>query len=139
METWNREMVFFASARRFDVKYSFTEKCENWITGEPSTSTIASKLEHVDSTACAGSSSRQSSRSVGVDSASKSNARNSASSSTRSGREAAATHWKSRCAYSQFCFPISSNVRSYVSSSVSGNSLRAGRMRCRRQCRRKSS
>ena len=64
---------------------------------------------------------------------------NSASSSTRSGREAAATHWKNWCAHSQFCWPISSNIRSYVSSSVSGNSSRARRMRCRRQCRRYSS
>jgi len=134
IETWNREMVSFDSARRFDVRYSFTEKCANWMTDDPSTSTIASRLEHVDRTAYAGSSSRQSSRSVGVESVSKSNARNSASSSTRSGREAAATHWKSLCAYSQFCLPISSNVRSYVSSSVSGNSSRARRIRCRRQC-----
>jgi hypothetical protein len=133
-------MVSFASARRFDVKYSFTEKCENWITSEPYTSsTMASRLEHVDRTACLGSSSRQSSRNVGVDAVSKSNARNSASSSTRSGREAAATHWNSLCAYFQLRLPISSNVRSYVSSSVSGNSSRARRMRCRRQCRRYSS
>jgi len=133
METWNREIVSFDSARRFDVKYSFTEKWANCITEDPPTSTMASRLEHVDRTACAGSSSRQSSRSVGAESVSKSNARNSASSATRSGREAAATHWKSRCAYSQFCLPISSNVQSYVSSSVSGNSSRARRMRCRRQ------
>src|SRR5487761_1370245 len=106
MEMWKREMVSFDSASRFDVKYSFTEKCENWITLESSTSTIASRLEHVNSTARAGSSSRQSSRSLGVDSASKSKARNSASSPTRSGREAAATHWNNLCAYSQFRFPI---------------------------------
>src|SRR5260221_12805089 len=118
MEIWNREIVSFDSARLFDVKYYLTGKCANWITEEPYTSTMASRLEHVDRTACAGSSSRQSSRSVGVESVSKSNARNSATSSTRSGREAAATHWKSRCAHSQFCLPISSNVRSYVSSSV---------------------
>src|SRR6266581_5051297 len=132
-------MVSFATERRSDVKYSFTEKWANWITAEPSTLTMESMLEHVDRTAFSGSSSRQSSWSTGIDSVSKSNARNSASSRNRSGREAAATHWKSRCANSQFCFPISSNIRSYVSSSVFGNSSRARRMRCRRQCRRDSS
>src|SRR5260221_9391031 len=91
METWNREIVSFDSARRSDVKYSLTEKCANWITEDPSTSTMASRLEHVERTARAGSSSRQSSRSVGVESVLKSNARNSASSSTRSGRGALPT------------------------------------------------
>ena len=141
MDTWNRERVGSASARRFDVKYSFTERCANWITRVPSMSTMASRLEQVDCTAHTGSSGRQSSRSVGVDSVSYSysKARNSASSSTRSGRVAAVTHWKSRCAYSQLCLSICFNVRSYVSSSVSGNSLRARGMCCRRQCRRYSS
>src|SRR6266852_4353190 len=122
METWNREKVSFAPASRPDVKYSLTENCANWITGDPSTLTTASKLEHVDNTACTGSSGRHSARNVGVDSSSKLNARNSASSLTRSGRDATATHWNSRCANSQFWSPISSKMRAYVSSSVAGNS-----------------
>ena len=126
-------MVSFDFASRFYIKYSFTEKCVNWITEELYMSTMASRLEHVDSTVCAGSSERQSSRNVGVDPVLKSNARNSASSSTRSGRDAAVTHWKSRCAYSQFWSPISCNTRSYVSSSVSGKSSRARRIRPGRQ------
>src|SRR6267154_2984957 len=102
MGMWKREMMSFALASRTDVKYSLTEKCANWITGEPSTSTTASKLEHVDITVFSGSSGRQSARNVGVDLVSKSNARNSASSLTRSGRDAAATHWNRWCAHSQF-------------------------------------
>src|SRR6267154_5458685 len=131
MEIWKRERVSFVSASRADVKYSLTEKCENWITGEPSTSTTASKLEHVDITVYSGSSGRQSARNVGVElvSKSKSNARNSASSLTRSGRDAAATHWNRWRAHSQFWSPISSKARAYVSSSVTGNSSRACRIR----------
>src|SRR5712691_10305217 len=136
METWNREMVFFASASRLDVKYSLTEKCANWITEDPSTLTTASKLEHVDNTACTGSSGRHSARNVGVDPSSKSNARNSASSLTRSGRDATATHWNRRCANSQFWPPISSSVRAYVSARVSDKSSRAHRIHPRRQWRR---
>jgi hypothetical protein len=93
METWNREMVFFVSTSRADVKYSLTEKCANWITGEPDCGlTTTSKVEQMDNTSFSGSSERQSARNLGVDPALKSNARNSASSSARSGREAAATH-----------------------------------------------
>src|SRR6201990_643863 len=98
MEMWKREMVSFALGSRADVKYSLTEKCANWITGESSTLITTSKLGHVDITVFSGSSGRQSARNVGVDPVSKSNARNSASSLTRSGRDAAATHWNSRCA-----------------------------------------
>src|SRR5258707_59857 len=60
--------------------------------------------------------------------ASKSNARRSASSSTPSGRETAVTHRSSRRANSQFVFLISRNARSYVASSVDGNSSRARRI-----------
>src|SRR5258708_5051899 len=116
MGMWKREMASFTLASRADVRYSLTEKCANWITGESSTLTTVSKLEQVDITAFSGSSGRQSTRNVGVDLVSKSNARNSASSLTRSGRDAAATHWNSRCAYSQFWSPISSKMRAYVSS-----------------------
>src|SRR5579863_266716 len=121
-------VLSFVSERRVDVKNSLTEKCENWITGEPSTSTMDSRLEHVDNTAYTGSSRRNFSSNFGIGLTSKSKARKSASSSTRSGREATATHWNRRWAYSQFDL-ISRNVRSYVSSSVSGNSARARRRR----------
>ena len=115
METWKQDIVSSDSASHSNVKYSFTEKCANWTTDNPYTPMTVSRLEHVDSTACAGFSLHQSSQNVGVKSISKSNARNSVSSLTRSGWEAAATHWKSWCAHSQFCLPISSNVQSYVS------------------------
>src|SRR6267142_6252860 len=105
------------SARRVDVKNSLTEKCENSMTGESSTLTMESRLEHVDSTAYTGSSRRNFSSNFGIDPAWKSNARISASSFTRSGRKATATHWNRRWAYSQFDL-ISRNVRSYVSFSV---------------------
>src|SRR5579863_6874636 len=95
-------MVSFFSAKREDVKNSFTEKCENCTTTELSTLTRASNVEHVDSTASTGSSSRQSSRYFGIGPASKSNATKSASSSTSSGRETTATHRRSRWANSQF-------------------------------------
>src|SRR6266852_8701058 len=126
METWKREMVSFVSTSRADVKYSLTEKCANWITGEPEGClTTTSNVEQIDNTSFSGSSERQSTRNSGVDPASKSNARNSASSCGLSGREAAATHWKRRRAYSQFCSSISSKVRAYVASSVVGNSFSA--------------
>src|SRR3981081_996666 len=99
METWKREMVSLVLASRADVMYSLTEKCANWITGDPSALTTVSKLAHVDQTACAGSSGRHPARNVGVHPPSKSKARNSASSLTRSGRDATATHWNSRCAH----------------------------------------
>ena len=93
METWKREMVSFASVSLVDVKYSLTEKCANCTTGDPPSGfTTESKLEQIDGTQCSGSSGRQSAKSEGIDPASKSNARNSASSLTLSGREAAATH-----------------------------------------------
>src|SRR6266853_2214696 len=107
-------MVLCFLANRVDVKNSFTEKCENCITWEFSTLTRESNVEHVDSTASTGSSRRQSSRYLGICPSSKSNARNSASSSTRSGRETTATHRRSRRANSQFVLLISRSVRSYV-------------------------
>src|SRR6266853_4063281 len=112
-------------AKQEDIKNSFTEKCENCTTGESPTLTRESNVEHVDSTASRGSSRRQSLRNFGIGPTLKSNARNSASSSTRSGRETVATHSKSRRANSQFASLISRNVHPYISSSVSGNSFRA--------------
>src|SRR6266403_6026951 len=103
---------------RFDVKYSLTEKCENCITGEPFTFTTVIKLEQVDSTISLGFSGLQFSSNVRLPPSSDLNARNSASSSTRSGRQATTIHWNSRCAYSQFSLSMSRNVRSYVSSNV---------------------
>jgi hypothetical protein len=121
-------MVSHFSAKREDVKNSFTEKCENWITLEFPTETTESNVEHVDSTASSGSSRRQSSRKFGISPALKSNARNSATSSTVSGRGTTATHRSSRRANSRFALLISRNVRSYVASSVSGNSSSACRI-----------
>lgn len=82
---------------RLDIRNPFTEKQEkreNRTTCEPSTVTTATKLEHVESTASPAFSGRQDKTNVGVSPASKSNARNSASSLTRSGLEAATMHWK---------------------------------------------
>jgi hypothetical protein len=121
------------------VRNSFTEKCENCTTALLLTLTTAIKLEHVDRTASSGSSGRQSASNLGFSPSSKSNARNSASSSTRRGRGATVMHWKSRCAYTQFSSSISSNVRSYVPSKVPGNSSSARRMRPGRQRRSLSS
>ena len=57
-----------ASERRVDVKNSLTEKCENCTTGEPPVALItASRVEHVDSTASAGSSRHQTSWYSGID------------------------------------------------------------------------
>src|SRR5579863_7236261 len=131
-------MVSLASARRVEVRNSFTEKWENCIVSEPQVLTTASKLEQVDSTAPNGSSGRQSARYVGVGPASKSNARISASSLTRSGRDATATHWKIRCANFQFALSMSCNVRSYVPSRFTGNSSKACLIRAGRQPRRNS-
>ena len=127
-ETWKQEMVVPTLARRGDVKYLFTEKWVNWITCKSFTLIIASKLGYMDNTAPTGSSGRQSGRSVGIRPAWKSKARNSASFS----------HLIStgRYAYSQFWSSISSKVRAYVSSSVSGNSSRACRIRPGMQRRR---
>ena len=113
---------------RLDVKYSLTEKCENWITCESSTFTTVTKLEHVDSTVSLAFSGRQFPSNMRFP-ASDLNARNSASSSTRSGRRATTIHWKRRCAYAQFSSSMSSKVCSYVSSNVSGNSSSARRIR----------
>src|SRR5258708_30781345 len=96
---------------RSDVKYSLTEKWENWITGEPSQSTIATKLEQIDSTVSFGSSGRHVSSNVRLPSSSDLNARYPASSSTRSGRRATTMHWKIAWAYSQFSSSMSSNMR----------------------------
>ena len=89
-----REVVSAISARRVDVKNSLTEKCENYMTFPKRCppSTMESKVVHADSTASAGSSRRQSSSNFGIDPALKSNANNSPSSLTRSGREATATN-----------------------------------------------
>src|SRR6266702_5815896 len=124
---------------RVDVRNSFTEKCENCTIGLSPTLTTAIKLEHVDRIASSGSSGRQPPSNLGLSSSSRSNARNSASSSTRRGREATVMHWKRRCAYVQFSSSISSNVRSYIASRVPGNSSRARRMRPGRQRRKLSS
>ena len=62
----------------------------------PQLLTKASSVEHADRTAFRGFSRRQSSRNFGIGPALKSNASNSANSSTRSGREAAATHRNNR-------------------------------------------
>ena len=122
-------MVSHFSSKRGDVKNSLTKKCKNCITGEPSTLTRASNVKHVDSTACSGFSRRCSLRNLGIGPALKSNARNSASSLAQSGRAATATHWNSHHANSRSVALISSNVRSYVPSSVPGNSSRACGMR----------
>ena len=55
----------------------------------------------------------------------KSNARNVAGSSTRSGQEVTATHTRGRRASSQFGSWISRNQRPYTLSNVSGNSSKA--------------
>src|SRR6266436_432246 len=97
---------------RFDVKYSLTERWENWITGEPSTFTTEIKLEQIDSTVSLGFSCSQVPSNVRLPPSSDLNARNPAMSSTWSGRKATTMHWKTRWAYSQFFWSMSSNVRS---------------------------
>ena len=95
------------------------------------------KLEQVDSTASSSSFHRQSSFNVGIPrelDASKSNASSSASSSTRSGRTATVRHCNRRCALSFCALFIPFNIRSYVSSRVSGNSFRYWRMFGGMQC-----
>ena len=82
----------FVSASREDVKNSLTEKCENCITWESSTSTMESKLGVVDSTVSTGSPRHQPSWNFGIGPVLKSNESISASSVTRSGRKATATH-----------------------------------------------
>ena len=135
----NRETSPYSdSARREDVRYSFTEKCENCTTRDLPWGTIVIKLEQVDSTASSSSSHRQSSFSVGIPpsvDAWKSNANNSASSSTRSGRAATVRHCNRRCALSFWALFIPFNIRSYVSSRVSGNSFRYWRRFGGKQCR----
>jgi hypothetical protein len=126
-------------AKQEDVKNSLTEKCENCMMRESSMLTRTSNVEHADSTASTGSSSRQSSRYFGIGPALKSNARNSASSSTRSGGETTETHWRSRCADSQSAALISLSVRSYVPYSVLGNTSSACRIRSGGQLLRYSS
>ena len=127
------------SAKREEVKNSLTEKCENWIIWECRVLTRESNVEHVDSTASIGSSRRQSLRYVGICPTLKSKARNSANSSTRSGRKTTATQCRSRRANSRFVPSISSNVRSYVASRVDGNSSSACRIRPGRHLARYSS
>src|SRR6266850_4846715 len=97
METWYlRVIVLQFSAKRVDVKNSWTERCEKCTNGESfESSALTSEInvEQVDSTAWSGSSRPQSSRNFGMGPSLKSNARNPASSLARRGREATATHW----------------------------------------------
>ena len=93
------------------------ENCRHWL-GQG----MSGRRQHTS----IGSSRRQSSRDFGIlGPALKSNARNSASSSTLCGREAITAQRNSRRSNSQFVLLISRNMRSYVPSGVSGNSSRA--------------
>src|SRR5260221_6243626 len=96
------KIVAHLSQRGIEEKNFLPEKCKNWITWKGPMSTRKSNVEHVESTVSTGSSRRKSSKNVGICPASKSNARNSANSSTLSGRETTATHLISRCANSKF-------------------------------------
>ena len=126
---WYRDTLLdSAMASRFEVKNSFTEKCENCTTGEPSTSTTAMRLEQAESTASSVYSGRQPFIRSGVVSDSNRIARTSASSSIRRGRKETTSHRNRRCACFHFSSGISNNVRSYVSSSVVGSSFRICRM-----------
>ena len=123
--------------RREDVRYSFTEKCENCTIRESSPGMMVIKLEQVESTASSWLSHLQSSLNFGIPpelDAWNSNASSSASSSTRSGRTATARHCNRRCASSFWALLIPFNIRSYVSSKVSGNSLRYWRRFGGKQC-----
>ena len=134
---WNRETSPCGDcARQEDVRNSFTEKWENCTTWESSQGMIVIKLEQVDSMACSWSSHRQSSFNVGrpPEDAVKSNTSSSASSSTRSDRTATVRHCNRRCALSFWAWFIPFNIRSYVSSSVSGNSFRYWRRFGGKQC-----
>jgi hypothetical protein len=132
------------SASRFDVKNSLTEKCENWTIRRPRLSlTMMTRFEHADMIASSASFKLklQSGFSSGIPSpstASKSNARTSASSCNLSGRTAATRHCNNRCACLWFGFFISLRMRSYVSSRPSGNSSRVRRTLDEKQCRRTS-
>jgi hypothetical protein len=88
---------------------------------------MITKLEHAVITACSGSSQRQAGFSLAVPPSSKSIARTSASSSTRSGRIAVARQCSNRRAYPWSGFLISLSIRSYVSSKLSGKSSRIRR------------
>src|SRR6266581_6682551 len=125
-------------ARRSDIRNSFTEKCENCTTRVPLLMITETRLEQADSTASSWSSHRQSAINFGIPPVLKSNARTSASSSTRSGRLATARHCKSRYACSPFTLLISFRIRLYVSSSDLGNSSRVRRRLVGKQCRRTS-
>ena len=97
---------------------------------------MITKLEHADITATSGSFQRQFECSFGVPSELKSIVRISASSSTRSGRTAAARQYRNRRAYPWIGFLISLSIRSYGSTRLSGNSFRIcgmsdGRLFCR--------
>src|SRR5260221_2669670 len=124
-ETWS------AFAMRSEVKYSFTEKCENCtICPRLSPLTIATKLEQAESTAVSAFGSRQLGSKLGIPdvSSSKLIAKTSASSSTRSGREDTVSHWRMQWASFHIFLRIPCNIRSYVSSRVSGNSSKVLRM-----------
>ena len=102
--------------------------------------TMEIKQEHDDRSACSWSSHRQPVFNVGISSpTSKSTARTSASSSTRSGRVATTRHCNKRRALSMFGFLISRSTRSYVSSNDFGNSSSVRRTLDGKQCRRVSS
>jgi len=126
------------SASQFDVKHSLADECENRTTRESPSLTMITKLEHADITASSGSCQRQSKFIFGMSSVLKSNVRNSASSSTRSGRTAAARQCSNRRACRWLGFLISLSIRSYVSSRLSGNSSRIRRMLGGKQYRRTS-
>jgi hypothetical protein len=132
-------------ARRLDVRNSLTEKCEMDDTLDDTRFTGSDngdycKLEQGAKSACSSSSHRQFGFNFGIPSAlSKSTARTSASSSTRSGLMATTRHCNRRRAWSRFGFLISFKTRSYVSSNDSGNSSRVRRTLGGRQSRRISS
>ena len=102
--------------------------------------TMVIKLEQDNRSACSWSSHRQSGFSLGIPSEpSRSTARTSASSSTRSGRVAATRHCNKRRELSLFGFLISRSTRSYVSSNDSGNAPSVRRRLDGKQCCRVSS
>jgi hypothetical protein len=97
---------------------------------------MVSKPGQVASKTYSRSSGRQLVSNLGSGPASKSKARNSASSSTTRGRKDTRTHCKIRWAHSLMLSWISCKVRSYVQSSVAGNSSREREIRRGGQARR---
>ena len=133
---------------RFDIKNSLTEKCENRTVLFPLQGwslTMVTRVEHVDMIASSWSSRLcllQSGFILGTpppaSTASKSNARTSASSSTRSGLKAATRNCNNRCACLWLGPLIPLRMRSYVSSRLSGSSSRIPRTLDGRQYHRTS-